>query len=192
MEESVEGGQACIQTSIDRLRRSTSHEHNTLMEGVIIYISWEYFLGILGALIGLAYYANGRFTKLETTVDWLKETLRGLKIGSENGTLKLFEAGSPISLTETGQRILYESGIATYIDIHKTELLKRCNTRSISNPYEFQANVFGMFADLEFNEGTDEQIKRFAFHNGMSVDLIRRAGAIYFRDIIVQHRQNGA
>jgi hypothetical protein len=37
--------------------------------GLTIYINWEYFLGIISALIGIAYYTNGRFTKLETSVE---------------------------------------------------------------------------------------------------------------------------
>jgi hypothetical protein len=45
------------------------------MNGITIYIDWPYFLGIVGTLIAIAYYANGRFTKIETTVEWLKETL---------------------------------------------------------------------------------------------------------------------
>lgn len=45
------------------------------MNGITIYVDWAYFLGIVGTLIGIAYYANGRFTKIETTVEWLKEIL---------------------------------------------------------------------------------------------------------------------
>src|SRR5262245_64977607 len=52
--------------------------------GLTIYINWEYFLGVIGALIGLAYYANGRFTKIETTLEWMKETLQELKANSVN------------------------------------------------------------------------------------------------------------
>jgi hypothetical protein len=54
------------------------------MNGLIIYVDWQYFLGILGALIGMAYYANGRFTKIETTVEWLKETLLEIKEQLDN------------------------------------------------------------------------------------------------------------
>jgi hypothetical protein len=53
------------------------------MNGLIINMNWEYFLGILGTLIALAYYANGRFTKLETSVEWLKDAMRDLKLSSE-------------------------------------------------------------------------------------------------------------
>ena len=55
-----------------------------LMNGLIVYVNWEYFLGIMGALIGIAYYTNGRFTSLETSVEWIKEALRALKIMSDN------------------------------------------------------------------------------------------------------------
>src|SRR5262249_49378363 len=45
------------------------------MNGITIYVDWPYFLGIVGTLVAIAYYENGRFTKIETTVEWLKETL---------------------------------------------------------------------------------------------------------------------
>jgi hypothetical protein len=54
------------------------------MNGLTIYVDWQYFLGILGALIGMAYYANGRFTKIETTVEWLKEILLEIKKQLDN------------------------------------------------------------------------------------------------------------
>jgi hypothetical protein len=58
--------------------------YNSAMNGLTIYVDWQYFLGILGALIGLAYYANGRFTKIETTIEWLKEILLEIKRQLDN------------------------------------------------------------------------------------------------------------
>jgi hypothetical protein len=55
------------------------------MNGITIYVDWAYFLGIVGTLIGIAYYANGRFTKIETTIEWLKEILLEIKERLENG-----------------------------------------------------------------------------------------------------------
>jgi hypothetical protein len=55
------------------------------MNGIIIYVDWAYFLGIVGTLIGIAYYANGRFTKIETTVEWLREILLEIKARLEDG-----------------------------------------------------------------------------------------------------------
>jgi hypothetical protein len=60
--------------------------YNPAMNGLTIYLDWQYFLGILGALIGMAYYANGRFTKIETTVEWLRQTLLEIKARLEDGT----------------------------------------------------------------------------------------------------------
>jgi hypothetical protein len=64
------------------------------MNGITIYVDWQYFLGILGALIGMAYYANGRFTKIETTVEWLKELL--LEIKDQLDSSKPHKEGGPV------------------------------------------------------------------------------------------------
>lgn len=49
------------------------------MEGITIHIGWEYFIGLLSALIAMAWYSNGRFTALETSMDWVKNMLLDLK-----------------------------------------------------------------------------------------------------------------
>lgn len=49
------------------------------MEGIAIHIGWEYFVGLLSALIAVAWYSNGRFTALETSMDWVKSVLLDLK-----------------------------------------------------------------------------------------------------------------
>jgi hypothetical protein len=53
------------------------------MHGLVINIDWEYFLGLVGAIVGIAYYANGRFTKVETSLEWLKDAVRELQIKSD-------------------------------------------------------------------------------------------------------------
>ena len=153
------------------------------MNGLVIYINWEYFLGVIGTLIGISYYANGRLTRLETSVEWLKEILRGLKINSENGAPRLFDASSPISLTRAGLGILKRSGLKSYIDAHREELVGRCHAKTLSDPYKLQSCAFRLFADLAFDESFAQHLNEFAFANGMSADLLRRVGAIYFRDL---------
>ena len=53
-----------------------------------IQISWEYALGIIGAIIAgsasIAWYASGRLTALETSMEWVKSTLIELKVAVEN------------------------------------------------------------------------------------------------------------
>ena len=53
--------------------------HTAGMSDIIIYINWAYFLGLLGTIIGIAYYANGRLTKVETSLEWLKDAVRELR-----------------------------------------------------------------------------------------------------------------
>lgn len=49
-----------------------------------ISIDWPYFLGIMGSLVLIAWYSNSRFTALETSMGWVKDTLHDLKVGAEN------------------------------------------------------------------------------------------------------------
>lgn len=50
------------------------------MNDLVIYINWEYFLGLVGTIIGIAYYANGRLTKVETSLDWLRDAVREFQV----------------------------------------------------------------------------------------------------------------
>jgi hypothetical protein len=54
------------------------------MNELSIHIGWEYFLGVIGTLIGIAYYTNGRLTKLETSMDWVKDALSRLNARFED------------------------------------------------------------------------------------------------------------
>lgn len=152
------------------------------MNTIVVNITWEYFLGLIGTLIALAYYANGRFTRLETSVEWLTETFRGLKIASENSAAKLFETASPISLTQRGERILRLSGLKSYIDDHAEQLSKLLQGDHTSDLYEAQNRAFQLFATLKLDRSFERRLNAFAFSNGVSTDLLRRVGAIYFRD----------
>lgn len=154
------------------------------MNNVVIYINWEYFLGLVGTLIALAYYANGRFTRIETSVEWLTETLRDLKLSSENNSAKLFSVRSPISLTTRGRHVLILSGLKSYIDDHKGQLIAQCRRTHSSDPYELQISAFRLLAGSAFGRPFEQQLNKFAFTNGVSADLLRRIGAIYLRDIL--------
>lgn len=54
------------------------------MEGITVHIGWEYFVGLLSALIAVAWYSNGRFTAIETSIDWIKDMLLELKRSIDN------------------------------------------------------------------------------------------------------------
>jgi hypothetical protein len=155
------------------------------MDGLVINLSWEYFLGVMGALIGIAYYTNGRFTGLETDVGWLKDTIGELAINAENVTAKVFKKGSPVSLTATGYHVLKRSGLRSYIDTKRAKLLATLSPAKTSDPYDIQRRSFHLLAELPFEETVGRHLDSFAFNNGISSALLRRVGAIYLRDIAV-------
>jgi len=155
------------------------------MDTIVITISWEYFLGVMGALIGIAYYSNGRFTAVETDIGWLKEMISELSIKAENVSAKLFKNDSPVSLTSTGYHALARCGLRSFIDAHRRTLLSVLNTESLSDRYEIQRRAFSLLAELALDEPVARHLRSFAFSNGMSTTILRRAAAIYLRDLAV-------
>lgn len=164
---------------------------------LIISIDWPYALGIVGTLIWLAWMGSGRLTKVENDVSWLKKDVTGLKktvekidskirelsIKLSNEEEQFFGTNSPIKLNPEGQKILHESGLQKYIDTHKEEFIKTCEEKRSSNSYEVQQHIFNMFDSIEFESEFDNKVKEYAYSNGLEMEIIRRVGAIYFRDI---------
>jgi hypothetical protein len=151
-----------------------------------INIGWEFFLGIIGTLIALAYYSNGRLTRLETNFDWLADAVRDLTIKVENVSAKAFEIGSPISLTASGEQLLRDSGFRSYIDRHREELTTQLRANAAFDLYTIQESAFHLLDRLSFDDSFARHLNRFAYRNGTSTDLLRRVGAIYLRDIAVE------
>ena len=52
---------------------------------ITINVGWEWALGIFGLLILIAWKGSARFTSLETSMQWVKQTLSELKKAIENG-----------------------------------------------------------------------------------------------------------
>jgi hypothetical protein len=155
------------------------------MDTLVINISWEFFLGVMGSLIAIAYYANGRFTGLETDVEWLKETISELLITAENVRTKVFKNGSPVTLTASGYHVLARSGLKSYVDTKRRVLLSAL-AGATSDPYELQRKAFRLLAELRFESAVAHHLNNFAFANGISTVLLRRIAAIYLRDIATQ------
>lgn len=161
--------------------------YHAAMDAIVINIDWQYFLGIIGSLIGLTYYAQGRFTALETDVTWLKETIGELAIRADNVRSKLFESSSPISLTPAGYVALKGSGLRSYIDANRHALLDRIS-KLRSNPYELQRQTFKLLAELPLEAAVARHLNTFAVANDISPSLLRRVGAIYLRDIATKSK----
>ena len=157
------------------------------MQELIIKIDWVYFLGIMGALIGFAWYSGSRFGVLETDMKWVKDRLNDIKINTENQLIGAFARQSPVSLTDIGKRTLDESGLKKWIDDNKDNLLSFCDEKKTTNPYEVQEHIFKQFDTLKFDDTFGDKLKQFAFDKGFSMSILRRVGAIHFRDVCLEN-----
>jgi hypothetical protein len=155
------------------------------MNDLVINISWEYFFGIIGSILAIAYYGSARFTKLETTVQWLADVVRDLTVRAENITSRLFDTGSPVSLTRAGYRHLEQSGFKSYIDRRRVDLLRQLPTGDPLDLYRVQDAAFRMLSSMPLERTFARRLNQFAFDHGISTDLLRRLAAIYLRDVMV-------
>ena len=101
----------------------------------------------------------------------------------ENVSAKAFEIGSPISLTATGERLLRDSGLKSYIDHRREELTARLRAQAPFDLYTIQESAFRLFDRISLDESFARQLNKFAYRNGTSTELLRRVGAIYLRDV---------
>ncbi len=105
--------------------------------------------------------------------------------GKLSGYTKSF---SPIALTPEGKTLLENSGLKTYIDNHQNSMFDFCNENlDMDTAYDIQESVFYYFEhELAFTDEYDTYIKEYAYNQGVSTEVLRRLGAIYFRDLSLQ------
>lgn len=95
-----------------------------------------------------------------------------------------FDNHSPITLTESGRRHLEQSGLKSYIDEHKDELMKACDhDKTMQTPYDVQQVAFAFFDSYDFPQDVERKLKTYIYEQGASMDSLRRIGGIYFRDL---------
>lgn len=148
-----------------------------------IVIDWVYFLGIMGGLIGIAWYTNGRFTKIETSMEWMKTILRDLKTDVDNKNNPAFATASPVNLNPTGEKWLQESGLKAYMDANKSQLMAACSDKKNTNPYEVQKQTFKIMDEHSFDSYIENRLKEYAYKKGTSMLVIRRVAGIYLRNL---------
>ncbi len=95
---------------------------------------------------------------------------------------------SPIALTPEGAKLLQSSGLKQYIEEYQNRMLEFCNENlDMDTAYDIQESVFYYFEhELIFEEAFENQLKEYAYAHGVSTEVIRRLGAIYFRDICLK------
>lgn len=150
------------------------------MEELVIKIDWIWFLGIIGTLITIAFIAGGKFSKLETSISWIKETVTKLEGRMDNA----FGSASPVKLMEKGLDVLNSSGLKEYIDKNQDALISNCGLTKLHNQYDIQEKAFNCLDRFDFGD-FENKLKKVSFERGMSIEIIRRIGGIYFRDILL-------
>jgi hypothetical protein len=146
---------------------------------IVIYIGIYKFIGTIGTLVVLTWWASHRLTKVETKVDMFETRLTGME-----GRLDAsFGSGSPLRLLTKGETILNESGLKKYIDDNKAKMLSDCQSgNTMTNQYDIQEAVFKFFDGYDFGD-FESALKSSAFKYGVTLETIRRIAGIYFRDI---------
>jgi hypothetical protein len=139
----------------------------------------------MGGLIGVAWYTSSRFTALETSMQWVKDTLRELKVDSDNSSTPAFVAHSPVTLNSVGECWLIESGLKEYIHNTQAALLEKCEVKRGMTPYVVQKRSFQLFDTFRFDPILDERLKQYAFEQGTTMALLRRVGAIHLRNLFL-------
>lgn len=127
----------------------------------------------------------GGFTRIETNFEWLADTVRDLTIKAENISARAIDTRSPISLAQTGEQLLRDSGLKSYIDRRRDELTQQLRARAPLDLYSIQEGAFRFFHRAHLDPTFTRQLNKYDFRTGTSVDLLRRVGAIYLRDLTI-------
>lgn len=149
----------------------------TIIAGILIPTLTGFF--ILGKKIGCV---DDMKTEIKEITSDIKKIWKSIGV-IDGKTARLFETKSPIRLQERGIEILNESGLKKYIDENKSNLVGLCRNQKTKNPYDLQIAIFDLLDDFEFPKNKDDEFKIFAYNNGISMDMLKRVGAIYLRDV---------
>jgi hypothetical protein len=148
----------------------------------MIYIDAAKFLAIIGSIIGAAWYTAYRLGRIDSKVEGFDTRLTNI----EGRLDSAFANASPVSLKPDGQKALEESGFKKWIDGNSAQLMQECKSGNIlTNQYDIQEAVFKLFEKINLGE-FESRLKEAAFKYGWSEEVMRRVGAIYFRDICLK------
>jgi hypothetical protein len=122
--------------------------------------------------------ANKKIDFLRTDADTLKE----FKVNAQKFIDKnLYEARSPLSLSEFGEKIVRESGFLEIFSKCKDELALKLKEKDPKTQYDVQENSRALMNELG-DYIPFQPIKTYAFKNGLDYLQILRAGSILLRD----------
>jgi hypothetical protein len=159
---------------------------------------------IISTLIILAWNFSNRFTKTETSINFLKDGISDLKqslsnLVNERQMARFAQTNSPIDLTDEGQVLLSESGIREFSDRNLELIKNNVVAAKIKTKYDLQEYIFeymnkvSKIAEEKFRDTNIDlkhedsiQMKKYAYNNGIDLFVIFRVGAIYLRNKLLE------
>ncbi|HVF73693.1 MAG TPA: hypothetical protein VM938_01485 [Acidimicrobiales bacterium] len=94
---------------------------------------------------------------------------------------KIYQQGSPLNLTDYGQKLVAESGFAQIFPSVRDELVLMLEKQSPTSQYDVQEKARALMDGLTGYEPF-KPIEQYAFNSGSDFGQILRAGAILLRD----------
>jgi hypothetical protein len=94
---------------------------------------------------------------------------------------KLYSSGSPLRLSNLGQKLIKDSGFKEIFESVKDDLVAQLEQLNPNTQYEVQEKARALMDTLTDYEPF-KPIEKYAFDNGTDLSQILRAGAILLRD----------
>lgn len=164
------------------------------MTELVFRISLIYFLGIIGTLLTITWFASKKFSSLETSINWIKKELSKhwgeiKEMKRDVGDFRLAMAGlekgrSPLAPTDKGWGYLKGSGLVDIIDKTHRELLLgklKENLPQKHAGYDVQEMARQVMLGMK-DDPIMKSVKEYALNSGISVDLLLLTSGLLLRD----------
>lgn len=152
--------------------------------------------GIMGALSGwgaISYKMGKYIEKIEklekevSLIGTIRERLAKVETGKADITTYI-QSKSPLSLTDKGKLVLYESDGHNFIEKNKQALLDEIKSKKPKTAYDVQTYSEEVIKEKS-NQESFNSIKNYAFKEGIELGIIIKIMGIYLRDFALS--ENG-
>ncbi len=133
---------------------------------------------------------NSHLTPIKLAITEMQTHMR---IGGTDIQHNLTEvANSPIQPTKFGQELLKKSGLEEFIKTKKTILIKKLDVKLTKDSkaytdYDVQEQSINLMIELK-DTSLLNNVKNYAFENGIRVEILLRLGGFMLRDIFLKNK----
>ncbi len=168
-----------------------------LISGGTIVASVAIVVTVIIALLGvIAYFVKKIFDKTEKVTDQLRPITPAIveiqgKF-TEGGYTILFPLtvtpGSPLKLTEYGEKLMADSGFVALLNEHKAELVSAVRAKNPGTNYDIEKQSIEVLKELMNSTGYNvlAPLKAYAYGNGVSADILAHPGGVLLRNEVMK------